>query len=152
MREDSHTRVRRFTLTGLESAEELWERLRESMAEIEGLVARNTELNTELQALRRRLRGAGGLTDEELAAELPRRMTRSLAAAQDVAAELIEQAHNDVMLIRLNADQEASQVVGAAKAEAARIVRGTWPRPRPTWRQPKPRATRSCGTRTASAA
>ncbi len=125
MREDSHARLRRFTLTGLESPEELWDRLRESTAEVDDLVARNTELDTELQALRRRLRGAGGLTDEELAAELPRRMTRSLAAAQEVAAELVDQAHNDVMLIRLNADQVASQVVGAAKAEAARIVRGT---------------------------
>jgi cell division septum initiation protein DivIVA len=52
-------------------------------------------------------------------------MTRSLAAAQEVAAELIDQAHNDVMLIRLNADQLASEVVRAAKAEASRIVRGT---------------------------
>ena len=30
MHEDSHARVRRFTLTGLESPEELWDRLRES--------------------------------------------------------------------------------------------------------------------------
>ncbi|MEA2827060.1 MAG: hypothetical protein QOG43_1499 [Actinomycetota bacterium] len=125
MREDSHAGNQRFTLTGLEGPEELWDRLRESNAEVDNLVARNAELNAELQALRRRLRGAGGLTDEELAAELPRRMTRSLAAAQEVAAELVEQANNDVMLIRLNADQLASQVVGGAKAEAARIVRAT---------------------------
>jgi cell division septum initiation protein DivIVA len=125
MREDAHAGPRRFTLTGLEGPEELWDRLRESNAEIETLVARNGELNAELQALRRRLRGAGGLSDEELAAELPRRMTRNLAAAQEVAAELVEQANNDVMLIRLNADQLASQVVAGAKAEAARIVRGT---------------------------
>ena len=125
MREDAHAGVPRFTLTGLEGPEELWDRLRESNAALEDLAARNDELTTELQALRRRLRGVGGLTDEELAAELPRRMTRSLAAAQEVAADLVEQANNDVMLIRLNADQLASQVVGGAKAEAARIVRAT---------------------------
>jgi|GEM_PF-4240243 len=125
MRDEARSRVRRFTLTGLEGPEELWERLRETNAEVEALAARNDKLTAEMDALRRRLRGAGGLTDEELAAELPLRMTRNLAAAQEVAADLVEQARNDVMLIRLDADQVASQIVGAAKAEAARIVRGT---------------------------
>jgi hypothetical protein len=92
---------------------------------VETLAAKNAQLAADLDAARRRLRGAGALTDEELAAELPPRMARNLAAAHDVANDMLDRAKNDAMLIRLNADQVATQLVDGAKAEAARIVRGT---------------------------
>jgi chaperonin cofactor prefoldin len=109
----------------LESPEELWDRIRESDAEIESLTAQNAKLAADLDAVQRRLRGAGDLTDDELMAELPPRMTRNLAAAQDVANNMIERARNDAMLIRLNADQVAAQLVDGAEAEVDRIVRST---------------------------
>lgn len=122
---EPHARRPRFKLSGLESPEELLDRLRESDEEIESLADRNAQLAAELDAVRRRLRGAGDLTDDELMAELPQRMTRNLAAAQDVADEMVERAKNDAMIIRLNADQVAAQMLAGAKAEADRIVRGT---------------------------
>ncbi len=125
MPEAPRRRTPRFKLTGLEGAEELWERLREANAEIESLLARNADMADELDAMQRRLRGVAGLTDDELAAELPQRMSRNLAAAQEVAEDIIERARNDAMLIRLDADQAAAQIVDSAKAEVARIVRGT---------------------------
>lgn len=115
----------RFKLTGLESPEELWDRIQESDAEIESLTVQNAKLAADLDALQRRLRGAGDLTDDELMAELPPRMTRNLAAAQEVANDMIERARNDAMLIRLNADQVAAQLVDRAEAEVDRIVRST---------------------------
>jgi cell division septum initiation protein DivIVA len=109
----------------LESPEELWDRIRESDAEIESLTVQNAKLGADLDALQRRLRGAGDLTDDELMAELPPRMTRNLAAAQEVANDMIERARNDAMLIRLNADQVATQLLDGAEAEVDRIVRTT---------------------------
>lgn len=79
--EDPRKRRSRFTLTGLEGAEEFWERLRESAEEVERLHAQSTTLAAEVDGLRKRLRSAGELSDDELAAELPLRMSRNLAAA-----------------------------------------------------------------------
>jgi len=123
--EDPRKRRSRFTLTGLEGAEELWGRLRESAEEVERLHAQSATLAAEVDGLRKRLRSAGELSDDEVAAGLPLRMSRNLAAAQDVADDMIDRARNDAMITRLNADQTAAQLLGDAEAEATRIVQAT---------------------------
>ena len=113
---------RRLELTGLEEPEELWDRLRETTAEARAFATANRKLEAQVRALERQLSEAGALTDDELVAELPKRMTRALEAAQGVATEIISRAKKREAVIGHRAEESARSIVQQAEAEASSIV------------------------------
>lgn len=112
----------RAELTGLEEPDELWERLKEAMAQASALAANNKKLASRVRLLERRLAEAGGLTDDELVAELPKRMSRALESAQGVATEIVRRAKRSEAVIRSKAEESAAAIVRKAEADAAAIV------------------------------
>lgn len=113
----------RLQLTGLEEPEELWERLKEATAEAQALAAANRKLVTRVQVLERKLSEVGGLTYDELVAELPKRMTRALESAQVVANEIVSRARKHDAAIRQQASEAAADIVRQAESRAAGILR-----------------------------
>ena len=113
---------RRLELTGLEEPEELWDRLRETTAEARALATANRKLEAHVRVLERQLSEAGALTDDELVAELPKRMTRALEAAQGVATEIISRAKKREAVIGQRAEESARTIVQQAEAEASSIL------------------------------
>jgi hypothetical protein len=113
----------RLDLTGLEEPDELWERLRESSAQANALAANNKKLASRVRLLERRLAEAGGLTDDELVAELPKRMSRALESAQGVAAEIVRRAKKQEAVLRQQAEESAAALVRQAEVEAGGILR-----------------------------
>jgi vacuolar-type H+-ATPase subunit H len=113
----------RLQLTGLEEPEELWERLKEATTEAQALAAANKKLVTRVQVLERKLSEVGGLTDDELVAELPKRMTRALESAQVVANEILSRARKHDAAIRQQASETAADIVRQAESRAADILR-----------------------------
>jgi len=116
---------RRLELTGLEDPEELWDRLREATTEARVLAAANRKLDAQVQMLERQLSEAGALTDDELVAELPKRMSRALEAAQGVATEIISRAKKREVVISQNAEESARAIVQQAEAQASNILMRT---------------------------
>ena len=114
---------RRLELTGLEEPEELWDRLRETTAEARALATANRKLEARVRVLERQLSEAGALTDDELVAELPKRMTRALEAAQGVATEIISRAKKREAVLGQRAEEAARTIVQQAEAEASSIVK-----------------------------
>ncbi len=112
----------RMQLTGLEEPEELWERLKEATAEAHAQAAANRKLAARVQVLERQLSEAGGLTDDELVAELPKRMTRALESAQVVANEIVSRARKHEAAIRQEAADAAADIVRQAEARAADML------------------------------
>ncbi len=112
----------RMQLTGLEEPEELWERLKEATAEAQAQAATNRKLVARVQMLERQLSEAGGLTDDELVAELPKRMTRALESAQAVANEIVTRARKYEAAIRQEATTAAAEIVRQAEARAADML------------------------------
>jgi chaperonin cofactor prefoldin len=113
----------RFELTGLEEPDELWERLQEATSQANALATSNKKLASRVRMLERQLAEVGGLTDDELVAELPRRMTRALESAQGVANEIVRRARKHEASIRQKADDSAAAIVSQAENQAAGIVR-----------------------------
>ena len=113
---------RRLELTGLEEPEELWDRLQEATAEARVLATANKKLGVRVQILERQLSEAGALTDDELVAELPKRMSRALEAAQGVATEIVSRAKKREAVISKRAEESARVIVQQAEAEASSIV------------------------------
>ena len=113
---------RRLELTGLEEPEELWDRLREATATARALATANKKLESHVQVLERQLSEAGALTDDELVAELPKRMSRALEAAQGVAAEIISRAKKREAIILQNAEESGRAIVQQAEAQASTIL------------------------------
>ena len=113
---------RRMELTGLEEPEELWDRLREATAEANALSAANKKLDERVRVLERQVAEAGALSDDELVAELPKRMSQALESAQAVAAELIRRAKKRAALIGHKADESARSIISHAEAEASSIL------------------------------
>ncbi len=112
----------RLQLTGLEEPEELWERLKEATAEAQAQAAANKKLAARVQVLERQLSEVGGLTDDELVAELPKRMTRALESAQVVANEIVSRARKQQASIRQEATETAADILRQAENRAASIV------------------------------
>jgi chaperonin cofactor prefoldin len=109
----------RLQLTGLEEPEELWDRLRDALAESEALVAANKQLRARVAGLERQLAEAGSLTDDELVAELPKRMGRALESAQGVARDIVRRARKNEATIRQNAVDSAAEIVRDAEVRAS---------------------------------
>jgi cell division septum initiation protein DivIVA len=109
-------------LTGLEEPEELWDRLQEATAQGQALSTANKKLAARVRVLERQLSEAGGLTDDELVAELPRRMSRALESAQGVAGEIVRRARKYEASLRHKAAEEAGVIVRQASNEATAIV------------------------------
>lgn len=116
---------RRFDVTGLEEPEELWERLNAANEHVKALAASNKKLNARVTLLERQLTEVGGLTDDELMAELPRRMAKALESAQGVASEIIRRAHQREAAICQQASAAALALRKKVQAEAAETRRGT---------------------------
>ena len=112
----------RLQLTGLEESEELWERLKEATAEAQAQAAANKKLAARIQVLERQLSEVGGLTDDELVAELPKRMTRALESAQAVAREIVGRARKHEATIRQEASERAADIVRQAENQAASML------------------------------
>jgi vacuolar-type H+-ATPase subunit H len=115
----------RLQLTGLEEPEELLERLNEARAQQQNLAQINRKLRARVKMLERQLAEAGGLTDEELVAELPKRMGKALESAQDVASELIRRARNTEAAIHQKATESAAQITHQAEEQAAKVMEQT---------------------------
>lgn len=113
----------RLELTGLEEPDELWERLQEATAQANALATTNKKLASRVRALERRLVEVGALSDDELVAELPRRMSRALESAQGVATEIVRRARKQEASIRQKADESAAAIVRNAEGRAAGILR-----------------------------
>ena len=135
---------RRLELTGLEEPEELWERLREANDQVKSLSATNKKLSTRVHVLERQLSEVGGLTDDELLAELPRRVSKALESAQALGSEIVRRANEreamilqkaltaatevrhqseaEAVEIRARASKDAATCIAAANAEAKRVV------------------------------
>lgn len=123
MNEAARGNGQRAALTGIEGVDELWERLRDTTNEAKALAGMNRQLAARVHALERQLGDTGGLSDDELVAELPRRMARALESAQEVAEELVGRAKRRDEIIRQKTDHHASAVVAQAEAEATAILR-----------------------------
>lgn len=115
----------RTPLTGLEDPEELWDRLREAMAEAQAQAATSKKLAGRVQVLERQLSEAGALTDDELVAELPKRMARALESAQSVAREIVGRARRQQAAIGQEAKDSAAQIVRQAEDHAAQVLTQT---------------------------
>lgn len=115
----------RLQLTGLEDAEELIERLNEARAESQSLAEANKKLRVRVRTLERQLAEAGGLTDDELVAELPKRMGKALESAQGVASEIVRRARNNEAALRQKATEDAAAIIREAEDKAARIMEHT---------------------------
>lgn len=113
----------RLELTGLEEPEELWDRLQEATAQASALAASNKKLAARVRVLERQLAEAGGLTDDELVAELPKRMSRALESAQGVTADIVRRAKKQEDAIRQKAEQAAADIVRQAEGQAAAMLR-----------------------------
>jgi cell division septum initiation protein DivIVA len=113
----------RAELTGLEEPDELWERLKEASAHVNALAASNKKLAGRVRVLERRLAEAGGLSDDELVAELPKRMSRALESAQGVATEIVRRARKSEATIRQKAEESAASILRQAESQAAGILR-----------------------------
>lgn len=103
--------------------EGLWSRLREATGQARGLAAENRRLAARVASLERQATEAAGMSDDELVAELPRRMGRALESAQEVAEELVSRAKKREQVIRQQTDQRTRSVVAHAEAEATAILR-----------------------------
>lgn len=112
----------RLELTGLEDPEELWDRLQEATAEAKMLSTANRKLVSRVRVLDRQLAEAGALSDDELVAELPKRMTRALESAQAVASEIVGRAEKRELVIRQKAEETSAEIVRHAERQAADIV------------------------------
>lgn len=106
-----------------EEADGLWSRLRETTGQARALAAANRKLAARVASLERQLAEAGGLSDDELVAELPRRMSRALESAQEVATELVARARKREEAILLETDHRATAILTHAEAEATAILR-----------------------------
>jgi hypothetical protein len=113
----------RIELTGLEEPDELWERLKEANAQATALAANNKRLVSRVRLLERRLADVGALTDDELVAELPKRMSRALESAQGVATEIVRRARRQEATIRQKAEETAAEIVRKAESQALAILR-----------------------------
>jgi cell division septum initiation protein DivIVA len=109
-------------LTGLEEPEELWDRLREATDETHALAEANRKLAERVRVLERQVSDAGSLSDDDLVAELPKRMTHALESAQAVAGELVRRAKKRAALIEQQADAAASGILRQAEGEASSIL------------------------------
>ena len=113
----------RATMPAPPEAEGLWSRLRETTGQARALADANRTLAARVASLERQVAEAGGLSDDELVAELPRRMSRALESAQEVAAELVSRASKREEAILQEADHRAGAIVTHAEAEATAILR-----------------------------
>jgi cell division septum initiation protein DivIVA len=109
-------------LTGLEDPEELWERLKEATAEAQALAVTNKKLAGRVKVLERQLSEVGGLSDDELVAELPKRMARALDSAQAVANEIVGRARKQEAAIRQQAKDSAADILRQAEERAATML------------------------------
>lgn len=114
---------RRPTSSALDRVDELERRLRDSTNGARALVITNRQLAARVASLERELADTGGLSDDELVAELPRRMARALESAQEVAEELVDRAQRRDDLIRQKTDQRSMAVLTHAEAEASAMIR-----------------------------
>lgn len=112
----------RMQLTGLEEPEELLERLNEARAESQSLAQVNKKLRARVRMLERQLAEVGGLTDDELVAELPKRMGKALESAQDVASEIVRRARSTEAVIRQKAAESAADIIRKAEEQASLLV------------------------------
>lgn len=112
---------RRYDVTGLEEPDELWERLKEANEQVKSLGTSNKKLSARVRVLERQLSEVGGLTDDELIAELPRRMSKALESAQGLGNEIVRRASEREVMIRQKALTDAADLRQQAEAEAADI-------------------------------
>lgn len=107
----------------LDRPEELWNRLREATKEARAMAVANRQLSAQVATLERQQIEARRMSDDELVAELPRRMSRALESAQEVAEELVARARKREAVIRQKTDQRATALISHAEAEATAILR-----------------------------
>jgi chromosome segregation ATPase len=113
----------RARVAGLEGFDELRSQLREVTAEAAALAAVNQELKARVTSLERQLADTAGLRDDELLAELPRRMRRALEAAQEVSEELVSRAEQREASIRETTEQRAAALMMRAERESTAMMR-----------------------------
>jgi cell division septum initiation protein DivIVA len=113
-------RVATSSLAGLH---EPWGRLQALTQEAQALAAANRELTARVASLEHQLDDAGRLTDDELIAQLPKRMSRALESAQEVAEELVGRAKHQEEVIRQRTDAYSTNMVSRAESEATAILR-----------------------------
>lgn len=110
-------------MSAVDPTHALRQQLRGATDEARALAATNRRLTGRVASLERQLGEAGALSDDELLAELPRRMKRALESAQEVAEELVARAQRREQAIRQRTDQRAAAILAQADAEATAALR-----------------------------
>lgn len=121
MPDGSTARRLSWDVSGLEDPGELVSRLEQSTARVQALTRRNEELAARVRDLERKVGGAGRLTNDELIAELPKRMTEALQSAQEVETEIVERAKKRDAMVRRRVEHEAARLLERAQARAATV-------------------------------
>jgi len=120
---DELNRGRYRSTSAPDGVDELESRLRESTKEARALAFANRQLAARVESLERSLAERGGSSDDELVAELPRRMARALESAQEVADELVGRAQRREDFIRRKTDQRSLATLTHAEGEASAMIR-----------------------------
>ncbi len=96
---------------------EVWDWLKRAAAEFETVRVANERLKARVYQLERLQGGADRLSEEELVAELPKRMTRALQSAQHVGQEIIQRSQYQAQQLLRQAKVEAEEIRHQAEAE-----------------------------------
>lgn len=92
--------------------------LQRMAAEFDELQTVNAKLVARIQELERMTVGVAALSDEELLAELPTRMSRALQSAQSVGQEIVKQARDREAALLQRAAEESAEIGRSAHADA----------------------------------
>ena len=98
--------------------QDVWQWVERLMPEYELLRATNRKLVARVQELERMTGGALALTDDELIAALPHRVSRALRSAQRTSHDIIERAREREELVLQQAAEAAERVVAEARNRA----------------------------------
>ncbi len=101
---------------------DVWDALQRLSQEFAALQARNHTLAVQVARLESQLQKPLVLTDEDVLSELPGGTARVLAAARDVAEEIIERANNQAAHVARQADQHAAELTRRAATEATQTL------------------------------
>ncbi|MDQ4145106.1 MAG: hypothetical protein M3198_15470 [Actinomycetota bacterium] len=103
--------------------QDVWDWLQKVSQEFETLREVNTKLTARVKELERMREGASSMTYDELLAELPTRMARSLESAQEVANEIVRRARNREKEILQAAEETAAVVARQSELEASETLK-----------------------------
>lgn len=92
--------------------------LQRMAAEFDELQTVNAKLVARIQELERMTVGVAALSDEELLAELPTRMSRALQSAQSVGQEIVKQARDREAVLLQHATETSAEIGRRAQTDA----------------------------------